>query len=91
MELLIWAVLCALIGLGCLGGAAWAVLGGEDVGVELIFLLHVWLLFAAIFLGMAFWIARQGPLKKQPANPGGGSKDEKIGKKEQAKETMAAP
>ena len=63
MELLVLTVLCGLVGLGCLGGAVWAVVGGEDVGVELIFLLHVWLLFAALFLGMAVWIARQGPLK----------------------------
>ena len=63
MELLILAVLCGLVGLGCLGGAVWAIVGGEDIGVELIFLLHVWLLFAALFLGMAVWIARQGPLK----------------------------
>ena len=63
MELLILTVLCGLVGLGCVGGAVWAVVGGEDVGVELIFLLHVWLLFAALFLGMAVWIARQGPLK----------------------------
>ena len=63
MELLILSFFCALVGLGCLGGAAWAVLGGEDVGVELIFLIHVWVLFGALFLGMAAWIARQGPLK----------------------------
>jgi hypothetical protein len=69
MELLILAAFCALLGLGCLGGAAWAVMGGLDVGVELIFLLHVWLMFAAIFLGMALWIARQGPLKNLGKNP----------------------
>jgi hypothetical protein len=68
MELLILAALCALVGLGCLAGAAWAVVGGMDVGVELIFLLHVWLLFAALFLGMALWIARQGPLKNLGKN-----------------------
>ncbi|MBI4480673.1 MAG: hypothetical protein HY651_11680 [Acidobacteria bacterium] len=63
MELMILAALCALVGLGCLAGAVWAIVGGEDVGVELIFLLHVWLLLAALFLGMAVWIARQGPLR----------------------------
>jgi hypothetical protein len=71
MELLIWTAVCALIGLGCLGGAVWAVIGGEDVGVERIFMVLVWLLFAAIFLGMSGWIARMGPLrelgKKAPA------------------------
>ena len=73
MELIVLACVCGLIGLGCLGGAAWAVLGGQDVGVELIFLVHVWLLFASLFLGMAVWIARQVPLKnlgkKAPAQP----------------------
>ena len=69
MELLIWAALCALVGLACLGGAVWAVVGGLDVGVEMIFLLHVWLLFAAIFLGMAAWIMRQGPLKNLGKKP----------------------
>jgi hypothetical protein len=71
MELLVWSAVCALIGLGCLGGAAFAVLGAEDVGVERIFLVLVWLLFAALFGGMGFWIARQEPLrnlgKKAPA------------------------
>jgi len=70
MELWILALLCALLGLGCLGGAVFAITGGMDVGVELIFLLHVWLLFAALFLGMAAWIARQGPLKSHGNNPG---------------------
>jgi hypothetical protein len=73
MELLVLTALCALIGLGCLGGATFAVLGAEDVGVERIFLVLVWLLFAALFLGLAAWIARQGPLrnlgKKAPAAP----------------------
>ena len=70
MELLVLTALCALIGLGCLGGAAFAILGAEDVGVERIFILLVWLLFAAMFLGMAAWIMRQRPLrKKAPAAP----------------------
>jgi hypothetical protein len=63
MELVIWSAVCALIGLGCMGGAAWAILGGEDVGVERIFLVLVWMLFAALFLGMAAWIAKVGPLR----------------------------
>jgi hypothetical protein len=63
MELLILTALCGLIGLGCLGGAAWAIIGGEDVGVERIFLVLVWLLFGALFLGAAAWIARLGPLR----------------------------
>lgn len=83
MELLILTVLCALVGLGCLGGAVWAVVGGEDVGVELIFMLLVWLLFAALFLGMAGWIARQRPLKNlgKKATAGSGNnpaKDDKV-------------
>ncbi|MBI3933744.1 MAG: hypothetical protein HY316_03575 [Acidobacteria bacterium] len=62
-ELIILSALCGVVGLGCLGGAAWAIVGAEDVGVERIFLVLTWLLFAALFLGMAGWIARQGPLR----------------------------
>lgn len=61
MELIVLSALCALIGLGCLAGLAWAILGGVDTGVERIFLIHVWGLFAALFLGMAAWIYRQRP------------------------------
>ena len=68
MELLIWSAFCALVGLGCLGGAAWAVLGGEDIGVERIFLVIVWLLFAGLFLGMAAWIAKLGALTSKKAS-----------------------
>lgn len=72
MELILLAAFSALVGLGCLGGAVWAVVGGEDVGVERIFLVLVWLLFGSLFLGLAVWIARQGPLQalgknKKPA------------------------
>ncbi len=63
MEITILAIISALIGVGCLAGAAWAVISGLDVGVEVIFLVHTWLVLAAIFLGMAWWIARQGPLR----------------------------
>jgi hypothetical protein len=63
MEITILAIISALIGIACLTGAAWAVISGLDVGVEVIFLIHVWLALAATFLGMAGWIARQGPLR----------------------------
>jgi len=63
LELTVLAVICALVGLGCLGGLAWALLGAEDFGVERIFLLHVWLILGLLFLGMSAWIARMGPLK----------------------------
>ena len=63
MELKILTALCGLTGLGCLAGAGYAVLGSEDVGVEQIFLLLTWGLFGIVFLGMAQWIARLGPLK----------------------------
>ena len=64
MELIVLSIVCSLIGLGCLGGAAFAVLGGEDVGVERIFIVLVWLMFGGMFLSLAGWIARQGPLRK---------------------------
>jgi hypothetical protein len=63
LELTVLAAICALVGLGCLGGLAWAILGAEDNGVERIFLLHVWLILGLLFLGMSAWIARMGPLK----------------------------
>lgn len=63
MEMLILTVFCALVGLGCLGGVLWALTSGVEVGVGRIFVLLVGLLFAGLFLGMAGWIARQGPLK----------------------------
>ena len=66
MEMVITALFCALLGLACVGGMAWAVVGGEDVGVGRIFLLLVWLVLALLFFGMAAWIARQALL----LNPG---------------------
>ena len=59
MELMVLTAVCALVGLGCLGGAAFSVLGGEDVGVERIFMLLVWVMFGAMFLSLAAWIAKQ--------------------------------
>ena len=76
MELLILTAICALAGLGCIGGAVWAIVGGEDVGVERIFLVIVWLLFAALFLGLAAWVARQGPLQG-PAKELSGTPEQK--------------
>jgi hypothetical protein len=71
MELIVLAAICALVGLGCLGAAGWAIFYRGDTGVEEIFLLLVWLSLALIFLGMAAWIARQGPLRpRAAANPG---------------------
>lgn len=64
MEMMVWAAICALIGLGCFGGIAWTLLSGEDTGVERIFLVHVWLILGLLFLGLAAWIAKQGPLKR---------------------------
>jgi hypothetical protein len=69
MELLIWSAICALIGLGCLAGAIWAVVGGYDMGVERIFLVLVWLLFGVLLFGMAAWIAKMGPLRKGKKAP----------------------
>jgi hypothetical protein len=65
-ELTILAVVCGLLGLGCLGGAAFALLGGEDSGIERIFGVIVWAVIGISLLGAAQWIARQGPLRKKP-------------------------
>jgi hypothetical protein len=63
LELTVLAAICALVGLGCFGALGWALLGSEDIGIERIFLLHVWLILGLIFLGMSAWIARLGPLR----------------------------
>ena len=74
MEMVVLAVFCALLGLACVGGMAWAVVGGEDVGVGRIFLLLVWLILALLFFGMAAWIARQRML----LNPGKKPEEAKV-------------
>jgi hypothetical protein len=82
MEMLILTVFSALVGLGCLGGVVWAMTSGEEVGVGRIFMVLVGLLFAALFLGMAGWIARQQLLKKPGAQAvsSSGDKPAKTGK-----------
>ena len=74
MEMVVLAVFCALLGLACVGGMAWAVVGGEDVGVGRIFLLLVWLILALLFFSMAAWIARQRML----LNPGKKPEEAKV-------------
>ena len=65
-ELTILAALCGVLGLGCLAGAAFALFGGEDVGIERIFGVIVWSVIGISLLGAAHWIARMGPLRKKP-------------------------
>src|SRR3990167_5547428 len=58
VELILLFSFCALVGLGCLGLLGWVVVSAESVGVERIFLLLVFALLGALFLGMAAWLAR---------------------------------
>ena len=58
MELLIVAGICALLGLGSLAGAGFALLGGEDVAIERIFGVIVWGLIGMSLLGAAQYILR---------------------------------
>lgn len=69
-ELTILAALCGLLGLGCFAGAAFALIGGEDVGIERIFGVIVWSVIGLSLLGAAQWIARMGPLSKKPKKDG---------------------
>ena len=64
LELIILFVFCVLVGLGCLGAVGWALLSSVEVGVEKIFLLMASLLSAALFFGMAAWMALQSPLRQ---------------------------
>jgi hypothetical protein len=65
-ELTILAALCGVLGVGCFAAAAFALLGGEDVGIERIFGVIVWSVIGISLLGAAQWIARMGPLRKKP-------------------------
>lgn len=56
-ELLVLLVISLLFALGCFGAIGWALLSGVEVGIELIFLLHVGAVLGLIFLGIAGWLA----------------------------------
>ncbi|MBI1956077.1 MAG: hypothetical protein HYS38_06745 [Acidobacteria bacterium] len=62
LELILLFVFCVVGGLACLGAMGWALLSSVEVGVEKIFLLIVSLLSAALFFGMAAWIALRSSL-----------------------------
>ncbi len=56
-ELLLLLVFCLLVALACFGAIGWALFSGVEIGVELIFLLHVGGVLGLLFLGIAGWIA----------------------------------
>ena len=56
-ELLVLLTFCLLIALACFGAIGWALFSGVEVGVELIFLLHVGGVLGLVFLGLAGYIA----------------------------------
>ena len=56
-ELLVLLVISLLFAVGCFGAIGWALLSGVEVGIELIFLLHVGAVLGLIFLGIAAWLA----------------------------------
>lgn len=64
LELILLFAFCVLLGLGCLGVMGWVLLGSVETGVELIFLLIVCLSLAAVFFGMAAWIAWHDPVRQ---------------------------
>jgi hypothetical protein len=66
--------ICAVLGLGCLAGAGFALMGGEDVGIERIFGMIVWTVIGLSLLGAAQALARTAMHagKKLPADAPGG-------------------
>ncbi|MBI3895066.1 MAG: hypothetical protein HY313_03955 [Acidobacteria bacterium] len=91
VELILLFAFCALLGLASLGAMGWALWSSEEVGVELIFLLMVCLISAALFWGMAAWMALQSPLRQlwKPETNSAASEAQKASAQKQ--ETVAAP
>ena len=56
-ELLVLLVFCLFVALACFGAIGWVLFSGVEVGVELIFLLHVGGVLGMVFLGLAGWLA----------------------------------
>jgi predicted cobalt transporter CbtA len=55
--LLLLLVFCLFIALACFGAIGWVLFSGVEVGIELIFLLHVGGVLGLLFLGLAGWLA----------------------------------
>ena len=63
LELLLLVAFCVLVGLACVATIGWALLGGVEIGIERIFLLHVAGVLALLFFGLAGWIVVRSPLR----------------------------
>ncbi len=76
-EALALIVFCAVIALTCLGAAAWAVVSGEGITLDVLLLVSVCLTLAAVFGFCTLWLAHDAGLleglkrrRAAPANPG---------------------
>ena len=56
-ELLALLGFCLLMALACFAAIGWALLSGVEVGIELIFLIHVGAVLGLLFWGLAGWLA----------------------------------
>ena len=68
---------CALITLGCVAAAVWAVVSGEGITLDVLLLVFVCLTLAAVFGFCTLWLAHDAGLlealkrrRAAPANPG---------------------
>ncbi len=75
----VWALIgfCALVTLGCLVAAVWAVVSGEGITLDVLLLVSVCLTLAAVFGFCTLWLACDAGLldalkrrRAAPANPG---------------------
>ncbi len=75
----VWGLIgfCALVTLGCLVAAVWAVLSGEGITLDVLLLVSVCLTLAAVFGFCTLWLACDAGLlealkrrRAAPANPG---------------------
>jgi hypothetical protein len=75
-EVLALILFCLLIAVACLGAAAWALLSGEGLTLDVLLLVFVCLTLTAVFGFCAVWVAWDAgllePLKRRmgAANPG---------------------
>ncbi len=78
-EALALILFCAVIVAACLGAAAWALISGEGLTLDVLLLVFVCLTLATVFGFCALWVAWDAgllePLKRRltgAANPGKG-------------------
>ncbi|HXE74204.1 MAG TPA: hypothetical protein VNN18_01030 [Candidatus Xenobia bacterium] len=83
-EVLALIGFCALVTLGCLAAAGWAVVSGEGLTLDVLLLVSVCLTLAVVFGFCTLWLAHdagllEGLKRRRPAaaNPGNKKKKER--------------